>query len=169
MGKTQVLCFGLITFFAPIAVGAPCTKQDYNSHIEPDYECPGPGEEIIPQLPDAAPTVPQNPNDPNSPLVLDKKRVINLGIRIQGLRRLRWIEFTRARLELENELRFYTLSAEADVNLANKQVENYKTQVVFLRNELEKERAWYKTWTFGFVLGLVVVASGTTALAISLD
>jgi len=148
-----------------------CTTQDYsNPKKEPLYDCPGPGEDaLVPKL---------NPKDsvalklgfptPWEGILMDKDRVIQLGLRTTALRRIRWMETVAAKERLDSELKFLTQSNKADLDLKTSQREAYKKQATELQVELEKERKWYRSWTFGVVVGVVVTAAAATALAYGL-
>jgi len=164
-----LLVVALLALPAPLRAQNPqCLAQDYSDpKKEPSYACPGPGEDaLVPRL---------NPKDsvalklgvpaPWEGILLDKDRVLELGLRITALRRIRWMETTSAGEKLASEVKFTTQSLRADLDLRTSQRESYKKQVTQLQTELSKERAWYRSWTFGAVVGVVVTTVAVVAVA----
>lgn len=46
-------------------------------------------------------------------------------------------------------------------------MESYKNQLVQTQAELAKERRWYRSWTFGLVVGVVLTAATAAGVAIA--
>jgi hypothetical protein len=101
-------------------------------------------------------------------VLMDRNRVLTLGLKVKAIRRLRYLDMLKRNDKAAAELKLVRANAEADLKLRTSQRDNYKEQVDVLRKELRASNKWYRSWTFGFVLGLVVTAAGTTALAYSL-
>lgn len=154
----------------------PCTTQDYSETSKPpDWRCPGPDEGIL--VPDikSRPSlgVPAGSSltlkGKKAKLVdfdtvlLDKNKVIELGMRIQGLRRLRWIERHEAEQLMGIERKYLESKVSAQLSLEQSRVKVAVQQRDQARKERDSARKWYKSWTFGLVVGIVT----TTAAVIS--
>ena len=161
----------VITQLWPVAAFADCPRQDYaNPKVEPDYNCPGPDEEaMVPQLQmrDSAELL-KGAAAPWDGVLMDRNRVLYLGLRVKALRRVRYIERQGFAQKLEAESTFLKASSKADLDLRTSQRDSYKEQLVQTQKDLARAHAWYRSWAFGLVLGIVVTAAGTTALAYSL-
>jgi len=157
---------------------SPCTAQDYSdSKKAPSWSCPGPEEGIL------VPDIKFNPSigigigdsiffkgktkaTPISypALVMDKDKVIQLGIRIQGLRRLRWLERHKYVDVLDIERKYISDRLTAKLELEQSRTAVAIGQRDAARKELSKARRWYRSWTFGVVCGVIV--STVTAVAV---
>jgi len=161
----------LLQLWPSITFAADCPRQDYsNPKAEPNYDCPGPDEEaMIPQLQmrDSAELL-KGKVAPWDGVLMDKNRALFLGLRIKGLRRIRYIERQDSQRRLEAEITFQRATSKADLDLRTSQRDSYKEQLVQAQKDLAKAQAWYRSWTFGLVLGIVVTAAGATALAYGL-
>lgn len=147
-----------------------CTPQTYTDPAkEPNYDCPSPQENVLVPDTQAQPSVEVKKGDaaPQSGILMDKTRVINLGLRIKALRHIRWIETTAAAKKLSAEIAYQQKVAQAKDDLLKSQVESYKKQYTDTRDELLKERKWYKSWSFGLVVGIVVTSAAATAIAVA--
>lgn len=155
---------------APVWAKTPCTTQSYDSGKEPRYDCPGPGEAAL------TPTLKMRDSvglttgkkAPWEGVLLDRNRVITLGLKIKAVRRLRYLDMLERNDRVDAELKLAKANAAANLKLRTSQRDTYKSQVRVLRGELKEAKKWWRSWTFGFVLGLAVTAAGTTALAYSL-
>ena len=150
---------------------AECPRQDYNNpKVEPDYNCPGPEEEtLVPQLQmtDSMELLKGKPA-PWDGILMDKNRVLTLGLKVKALRRIRYIERQNFAQKIEAEATFLRATAKADLDLRTSQRDSYKEQLVQAQKDLAKAQAWYRSWSFGLVLGIVVTTAGATALALGL-
>jgi len=163
----------LVLCLSPLSVYATdqCPQQSYTDAAkEPNYDCPSPQEYVlVPDLP-VLPSVSLKKDDkaPREGILLDVNRVFQLGLRIKALRHIRWIETTASDKKIKVEVGYQQSVAKAKEGLLQSQVESYKLQLQTTQAELEKERKWYKSWTFGVVVGVVVTAAGATALGYAL-
>jgi hypothetical protein len=165
--KLITLVVLLLSF--PSFAAAQCVTQDYSSKTEPAYDCPGPDEDaIIPKLEfKMSVGLDKDKPAPFAGVLLESNQVIQLGIRIKGLRRLRYLDMQKAATQQKIELDFAAKLAKADQDLLTSQRESYKAQVVELREDLKSAQAWYRSWTFGFVLGTLITTTAAVSLAIS--
>lgn len=171
MRKLVILIAVLTQLWPTVVFAADCPRQDYsNPKTEPDYNCPGPEEEtMVPplQMSDSLELL-KGKTAPWDGVLMDKNRVLFLGLRVKALRRIRYIERQSFAQKIEAESTFLKASAKADLDLRTSQRDSYKEQLVQAQKDLAKAHAWYRSWTFGMVLGIVVTAAGATALAYSL-
>lgn len=165
----------VLLFFFPMAVHAAdagCVAQDYaNFNKEPDWSCPAPGEDaLVPKLEIANATVSlsRDAKAPYTGMLLDQNRVVQLGLRIQGLRHLLWIQAKQDQEFLEVEVAHVTNVAKLDLQATTAQRDNFRNQVTQLNVELERRNAWYRSWTFGLVLGVVLTTAASVSLAFAL-
>jgi hypothetical protein len=156
----------------------PCTTQDYADPKKvPNWRCPGPDEGIM------VPEIRFNPSlgvpvgstvhikDAKQPslttfdtVLMDRAKVTQLGLRIQGLRRLRWLERHRADEVLKIEKKYMSDRLTAQLNLEKSRVKVAVGQRDQARKERDRARAWYRSWTCGLVVGIVITAGTTVAI-----
>ena len=139
----------LSLLIATPAWAQPCTEQDYTSGKAPNYNCPGPDEAaVIPQIPHAEKSIGIKKDAPAKfkGLLMPKEQVINLGIKIKGLRRLRFIDMKQAKEKLKIEIKFEKANAAADLGLVESQRDNYKRQALDLKADLIDANKWYRSW-----------------------
>jgi len=158
--------------FAPVAwAAAPCTKQIYTDvKAEPRYDCPGPGEDaLVPRLElKTSVALELGKKAPWAGILMDKNRVLTLGLRIKALRRIRYLEMKSALEQREAERKFEAAQFQATLGLRTSQRDTYKEQVKVLQEEVIRSRKWYRSPSLWFAIGVVVTAAGATALAIGL-
>jgi len=161
----------LVGFLISTTARADCPMQVYGDPAkEPNYDCPSPNEDVL--VPDiqALPSVELKKGEasPREGILLDRNRVLGLGLRIKALRRLRWMETTSSAKQLQAETAYQQKVAKAKEDLLGSQVESYKKQLLDARADLASAQKWYRSWTFGVVVGIVVTAAGGTALGLAL-
>jgi hypothetical protein len=141
---------------------------------EPNYACRGPWEDLL--VPDTQfkPSIglPKGkaislPALDYDAVLLDRSKVLELGLRIEAIRRLRWMDLHRSADLLTIEQKYLRDTAAEKDKLAQSQVESYKTQLVQTQAELAKERSWYRSWTFGLILGIVLTSATAAGVAIA--
>lgn len=165
------LALSLLLTAYPVQAADMCAKQLYNDpKVEPDYDCPSPHEDsLVPKIElRASIDLKAKTPAPWDGVLLDKGRVIVLGLRIKALRRLRWQDMRLAEDTLSNERTFLKASAKADLDLARSQRESYKEQTKVLQEEVTRLNRWYHSKVLWFSLGFVTAAAGATALAYGL-
>jgi len=157
----------------------PCTVQDYSDPAKaPDWRCPGPDEGIL------VPDIKFNPSlgvpagssvhlkgakKPSligfDTVLLDRAKVTQLGLRIQGLRRLRWLERHKTAEVVKIERRYMSDRLTAQLKLEQSRVKVAVQQRDQARKERDRARAWYRSWSFGLVVGVVTTTAATIAIA----
>jgi hypothetical protein len=170
----------ILLFATPAWAADPlCTEQDYsNPDKRPDWRCPGPDESVL--LPDIKfkPSVGletgasyQETDQTRKikltyPVVLmDKDKVLQLGLRIQGLRRLRWLDLHKGKDLLKIEKTYTTDRLKAQVDLEKSRVKVLKEQRDDARKQRDEARKWYRSWTCGLVVGIVVTTAAAAGIA----
>lgn len=170
-----MLCLLLSAFLflgaTPVLAQAnPCTAQVYGDFSkELNWHCPLPNEDtMVPKLDIPHDTTPLTKGAPApfDGLLLDQNRVLTLGMRITGLRRLLWIELKMAKAEEELEVARAREVAQADAANVAAQNQALTARNAQLEASLKVEQAWYRTWTFGFVLGAALTTTAAVSLAV---
>ena len=169
MRKLTVLAMFLFSYPA-LAADPTCAPQDYTkAKPVPIFECPSPLEDtLVPTLdpgPKASVKLLTSKPAPWDGILMDSDRVIQLGLRIKAIRRLRWNDTLTLQDKMAAEIKLVEDSKKADLNLLQSQRESYKQQLQTTQKELDSARAWYRSWTFGVVVGVVVTSATAVALA----
>lgn len=158
--------------FGPVAwAKTPCVKQTYTDWSKPpDYDCPGPDEDaMVPRLQlKTSAALELGKKAPFAGILLDKNRVLTLGLRIKALRRLRYLQMKSAAEKLAAERELLKASHKATLDLRTSQRDNYKSQTVALQKEVIRLNKWYRSPALWFAIGFVTAAAGATALGIAL-
>lgn len=166
-GISSVLTVILLAL--PVRVQAQCTKQTYTDPlIQPDFDCPSPGEEeLLPKL-ELRPSIGLEPTQPApwAGILMDRDRIFLLGMRIQALRRIRWNETLGCAERLEAEIDYISQTKQATLNLCIKQRDNYKGQTKELQEEVIKSYKWYRSPALWFAAGFVIAAAGATVIVV---
>ena len=81
------------------------------------------------------------------------------------LRRLRWMDEISHQDKMANEIEYQQKSAAASRDLLLSQRDSYKAQTEELQRQLTSERAWYRSWAFGVVVGVVTTTVAVVAAA----
>jgi hypothetical protein len=139
-----------------------CKIQNYDSETAPNFHCPGPGEtELVPSLnpPESVPV--QDGEQVTAPwdgAVVHRDRLIEMGLKLTAVRRLRWLD----RLQLAAR---YTVETEFNSRLATARIEFYEQRqretalaAQQLREELKSSSTWYRSLWFGILLGSFITA-----------
>lgn len=167
----------LILLWSVNAAAAPCVEQNYNdSKTAPDFGCPGPGEAVmVPEI-DTRPSkgLPKGTEIklPDKLIKLDydavlmsRNKTLELGLKIKGIRRLRWLELHRAKDLVVIERKFISDRFQAQLDLEKIRTKTAVSQRDQAREQRDDAKAWYRSWTFGLIVGVVVTAGSTVAIA----
>lgn len=167
-----IIVLSVLMFSASVNAAEPCTEQNYSDPDRaPSWSCPGPGESIL--LPEIKfyPSIGldvgssyQKLGGPKIELVypavlLDKNKVIQLGLRIQGLRRLRWLDLHKGASVLKIEQKYSESKFQAKLDLEKSRSASYKSQRDDARAQRDELGKWYRSWTCGFIVGVIVVST----------
>jgi len=165
-----VILAAFLTHTPALAADPTCTVQDYSKVTpKPNFNCPGPLEETMVPSPVVGPkesvVLDAKAPAPWAGILLDRERVLELGLRITGLRKIRWSEGLEATEKAKAEVKLTLDNLTAEVKLTQSQRESYKTQLVVTQEELAKEKKWYRSWTFGLIVGVVTTSAAAITLA----
>lgn len=155
---------------SPAVAKVPCPVQIYtNPKAEPDYSCPGPGEDaLVPKLNlKTSVELKLNAKSPWSGILMDPNRALTLGLRIKALRRIRWQETTSCKERLDAELKYAASANKATLDLRTSQRDNYKKQTEALQEEVISLKKWYRSGPFWFAVGVVTATAGTLAAVLA--
>ena len=163
----RMLTLALALLLCSRAWAEPCGPQAYTAKTEPRYDCPSPGEEaLVPKVqPRESEELKEKAPAPWAGVLMDRDRVLSLGLRIQAIRRLRWMDGQLAADRLAAEQRLLQQQSKAELELRTSQRESYKEQLRTTTEELVSARRWYRSWTFGVIVGVVVTSAAAIALA----
>lgn len=164
--RTLVVLTSLL-LFAQESWAAPCTAQSYSLDTEPNYSCPGPGEgSIVPELKLQASTA-LAPGDraPWSGILVDKQRLVLLGLRIKGLRRLRWLDMHLSSQRQKAELKFQKSKSKADIDFWKLKSEALRKNAEAWRAKAESSNKWYKSAPLWFAVGVLTASAAAVAVA----
>ena len=172
MRAHQICCMVLssLLFAPPAWAEEQCPKQVYTDPlIQPNFDCPSPGEEeLLPKL-ELRPSVGLEPTQsaPWAGILMDRDRVFLLGMRIQALRRIRWNETLGCAERLEAEIDYISQTKQATLSLCISQRDSYKKQTEAAQKEVIKAYKWYRSPALWFTVGFVVAAAGTTIIVVA--
>lgn len=169
----------MFSFIHPSEIVAQerCRTQNYdNADVEPDYSCPGPGEDVI---------IPSMSYNPSRGLVrgstilpmngdkivlgydavlMDKNKTIELGLTVKGLRKLRWMDLKFVKKMFEVNLNAEKSVFNSRLDFQKSRVETCINQRDEIKKELESSSKWYKSWPVGAIIGSMVTAAVMTAV-----
>lgn len=158
-----------------------CTAQDYSdSEREPNWECPSPGEEsLVPKGPfhpsfgieDGAHITTADGNQgfilSYDAVVIDTQKVTQLGMRIQALRKLRWLDIHKARERLNIDRAYAEKQLQIRLELTEAREKALRGDLKETRQQLNDAKKWYRSWTCGVVVGVVVTAVGAGLITLA--
>lgn len=164
--RAVIMCVAFLLTAPAWAQKEPCTTQNYDKDAEPRLDCPGPEEEALvrPGKHKASKSLKAGARAPWAGILIEKGRVIDLGLRVQGLRYLRWRDRKDARIKLKTEIDFRGSTAAARKQLFLVQVADLKKQNRAQAAAISKLRAWYRSPALWFAAGVIVTAGGTAAI-----
>ena len=154
---TRILFLSLF-FLAPCQSPAEeCGRQDYTSAQAPDFDCPSPDEVSLVTDLDPPPSIPAPAGRALMPawdgVLVHRDRLIELGLRIKGLRRLRWLDALTNRRRLELEIQYRSdLVHLAEDELAGER-EYWQAALDQANQAAEREGKWYRSFWFGYLVG----------------
>lgn len=147
----------------------PCKYQPYLATMKPDFGCPSPGEDdLIPPHSSLRESIELKVSAPApwTGILMDSNRVIHLGLRVQALRQLRWLDLKTAEEKRSSERELTKRLSAADLKLLTVERESYKRQSQALQVELDHKNKWYRSWSFGFVVGAAVASATAVTIAV---
>lgn len=154
----------------PIDVEAEemCGRESYDTLEEPNFDCPSPGEvDLLPDLrpPDSIPIeAGVEISAPWEGALVHRDKLVEVGSRIKTLRRLRWLDRLQVLTEYQIQLEYQEGVCNANINHANERIKIYQEALSRANSEVDSSRVWYKTFWFGYTIG-VISASLIVALS----
>jgi hypothetical protein len=174
MKKASVI---LILLWSVQAAAAPCVEQNYSDpKVEPDFGCPGPGEAVmVPEI-DTRPSkgLPKGTEIKLSDklikldydaVLMSRNKTLELGLKVKGIRRLRWLELHRSKSLMVIETKYVSDRYQSQLDLEKIRTKTAVSQRDQAREQRDSAKAWYRSWTFGLIVGVVVTAGSTVAIA----
>jgi hypothetical protein len=110
----------------------------------------------------------QAPPQKYDAVLLDRVKVLELGFRIRALRRLRWMDFHRGAELLAIEQRYLRETSTQKDKLASSQLASYRDQLQQAQAEISRAGAWYRSWTFGLVVGVILTSATAAGVAVAI-
>jgi len=164
----------LLLFLFPattLAQAAPCTAQVYGDFVkELNWNCPVPNEDaMVPKLEvnNDSVSLTKGAPAPFAGILMDQNRVMMLGLRITGLRRLLWIELKTAKAQQDLAVARAIELSKKDAKSVEAQNQALTARNAQLTSDLKTEKSWYRSWTFGFVLGTLITSAAAISLAVA--
>lgn len=148
---------------------AICPTQDYTSETPPNFGCPGPGEETI--VPDLDPPL-SIPVHEGMALVAEwdgalvhRGRLVEVGLTIEGLRRLRWADQLLLRRQYDIQAHHIEEIAQAQQAFLEAQRDSYREWYEEAMKSVRNANAWWRSPALWFGVGMVVTGA-VAALAV---
>ena len=161
-------CLLALLALAGAARAADCQIQDYASDAEPDYACPSPGELALLgglALPDPRPIDAGAAADADGFLVTTEF-LIAVGVQLQAVRRLRWIDNWEARKRFALDLTLARGQADAEVALSDAAEAACERQVDRLAKV--QDAAWWERGELWAGLGVGILAGLAAGVGLSI-
>lgn len=151
----------IMSLMMPVEIVAEevCGYESYDTLEEPNFDCPSPGElEIVPDL-RPPPSIPIQEGitieAPWGGAVVHRDRLVQVGLNIKALRRLRWADRLRILTEFQIQLEHQEGVCNAHIEHANEGLNIYKNALDQANNRTSSAQAWYRSWWFGYTVGVV--------------
>ena len=160
-------------------LAAPCTYQDYELRVTPDFDCPGPGEMgLIPEgmtapsigVPKGSKLVLRGKPAMtlgHSGLLMDKERAVYLGLRITHLRKLRFHDYQRFNELTQSKITFQERLCDNKYSACKNFLTDCKAarkaglkKMGQVEKDLERARAWYRSPFLWFSMGMIIASGG---------
>lgn len=159
----KLLLILLLAIPPRFVVADTCGLQDYDSEIEPDFDCPSPYESELVGSFYAPSSVPVDQGDqvvaPWEGALVHRDRMLHLGFKVKTLRRLRWVDRLRIRTEYEIVLEAESQIAEARLRFAEQQLESYRERVNQVIAQENKARSWWRSPALWFTIGVLTTGA----------
>ena len=167
MTRCVVAALLVLLWHAPCIAQTVCGPQNYDLEDEPNFECPSPGEaEMVPDLNPPA-SVGVEAGDLLEAMwdgvLMHRHRVLELGLTIRALRRLRWADRLHLAEEYRIELEHAAEVAAARLEFAQEERDAYEERWRQAEQRAERSRAWWRSPALWFTVG-VLTAGALVAL-----
>lgn len=153
----------VVLWHTPCYAQTVCGPQNYDREDQPDFTCPSPGEaEMVPELNPPASVGVETGDllEASWPGVLmHRDRVLDLGLRIRALRRLRWSDRLRLAEEYAIRLEHTREVAAARLELAQEQRDAYEERWRQAEQRADRARAWWRSPALWVGVGIIVAGA----------
>ena len=156
----RVLLPFLVLLYSFEARGQDCGLQDYDSETQPDFNCPGPGEADlrVDLRPPASISVRQGVSV--IPLwdgaLVHRDRLVEVGLNLAAVRRLRWLDRLRLREEFAIEQQYQDQLAGTRLHFAEQQRDTYQERALAAERAIQSSNPWWRSPVLWFSVGMVV-------------
>lgn len=166
--QVLVIAALIVAFPTELSAQTVCGPQDYDSKTTPDFGCPSPGEEaLMPNLnsPDAISIrTGSSVKAPWDGAMVHRNRLLELGLRIKALRRLRWAERLKMAGECKVNMDHYSKVSDIRIEDMKLRVDSYRELALVERQRAKRYESWWRSPTTWFAIG-VATAGVVVALA----
>lgn len=158
-----IVLFAVLVFCAATAHAEEvCGPQDYDSTQQPDFSCRSPDEDVM--VPDLAPfdSVALAAGDTFvaewEGSFVDRNRLIEVGMRVRALRRLRWADRVKLRRQFDIHLEHVRDLSQAQLDYMAAQLDAYRDQLGRANERVGSSQSWWRSPTLWLAIGVVVTA-----------
>lgn len=145
-----------------------CGPQDYNSETEPNFGCRSPDEGVLAPELDSLDSVVLRAGDTFvaewDGVFVDRNRLIEIGMRVRALRRLRWGDRVKLRREFDAHIEHARALSQAQLDYMSEQLDAYRAQLARANELVGSSQSWWRSPTLWLAVGVVVTA-GLVAVA----
>ena len=153
----------LIFLYSLDAYGQDCGPQDYDSGEQPEFNCPGPGEADLRVDLRAPASVPVKQGATVVALwdgaLAHRDRLVEVGLNLAAVRRLRWLDRLRLREEFAIERRYQDQLAEARLRFAEQQRDAYQERATAAERLAQSANPWWRSPALWFAIGMIVAGA----------
>jgi len=145
---------------AASAEEAICGPQDYASSSQPDFECPSPGEtEMVPDLhpPASIPvTIGTQTKAVWDGALVHRDRLVEVGLRVRAIRRLRWADSLRMAAEYAVNLEHVRTVSRIQLEHMSAQRDAYEERWRAAEERVLRSERWWRSPTLWIGVGMVI-------------
>jgi len=159
----------LILLFLPQTASGECARQDYDSKQAPDFDCPGPEEEVLTPDLQAPPSIPVHQDEEVVPqwdgALVHRDRLVLIGLKLRAVRQIRWVERLRLSELHQIELAYVREQNAIREELLERQAVAARERALAAESRTDRAQAWYRSVWFGLILGFTAAAALVVAAA----
>ncbi len=172
-----------LVFLFPSTVTAQtiCGPQNYDLPQPPDFTCPSPDESgLVPDL-NPPPSIPVQAgwkllnaqgvvkNIEYDGAVVHRDKLIEMGLKLHAVRRLRWADRLRLKGEYDVGLQHCEDTHVAEEKLLKTQRDDIQARFTASQQAVSDANAWYRSFWFGFVVGIISTGALIALVAYALN
>ena len=145
-----------------------CGPQNYDSRTAPNFDCPGPDESTLSLSLDAPRSIPVYPGyvilaatgEEVATItwegaIVHRNRLIETGLRVKAVRRLRWADRLRLTDTCEIRLRYANDLNNTRIELLQERVDDYQAHASAARERVSSAESWWRAPALWFAVGFV--------------